>query len=84
MENCSITRGDIVILDFGKPAGSDDHTASKMRPALVIQNNVANRNSPVTIVAIITTYFNKMITIYLFKKTIHVPISIKKFLKIRN
>lgn len=55
MENCSVTRGDVVILGFGRPSDSGDHTASKTRPALVIQNNVANRNSPVTIIAPITT-----------------------------
>lgn len=55
MDTISINRGDIVLLDFGRPASQDDHTAAKTRPALVIQNNVANRNSPVTIVATITT-----------------------------
>lgn len=54
METIALRRGDIVIVDFSKPAGPDNHTAAKIRPVLVIQNDVANRKSPVTIISIIT------------------------------
>ncbi len=47
-----IKRGDIVYIDLGKGAGSEQ---SGMRPALVIQNNVGNTYSPTTIIACITS-----------------------------
>lgn len=46
-------RGEIWIVNFDPTVGSE---IKKTRPALIVQNNVANQYSPVTIVAAITTY----------------------------
>lgn len=52
-----IKRGDIVIVDFEPVRGSEQ---GGMRPALILQNDIGNKNSPVTIVAAITSkIFNK-------------------------
>jgi mRNA interferase MazF len=48
-------RGDIYLVDFDPTVGSE---INKTRPALVLQNNIANRNSPITIVAAITSQFD--------------------------
>ena len=48
-------RGDIYLVDFGCRPGSE---IEKTRPALVIQNDVSNRHSPITIVAAITLKFD--------------------------
>lgn len=45
-------RGDIYLVDFDPARG---HEIRKTRPALVIQNDVGNMYSPVTIVAAITS-----------------------------
>ncbi len=45
-------RGDIFIVDFEPVRGSEQ---GKIRPALIIQNNVGNRFAPTTIVAAITS-----------------------------
>ncbi len=47
-------KGDIYLVNFDPTVGSE---IKKTRPALVIQNDVANRHSPVTIVAAITSKF---------------------------
>ena len=47
-----ILRGDVVSVDFEPVRGSEQ---GKVRPALVIQNDVGNRYSPTIIVAAITT-----------------------------
>ncbi len=47
-------RGDIYLVDFDPTKG---HEIKKTRPALVIQNDIANRYSPITIVAAITSKF---------------------------
>jgi mRNA interferase MazF len=47
-----ITRGEIHLVAFDPTVG---HEIKKTRPALVIQNNVGNRYSPLTIVAAITS-----------------------------
>ena len=44
-------RGEIYMVDFDQPRGSEQ---AGRRPALVISNNINNRNSPVVIVAAIT------------------------------
>jgi mRNA interferase MazF len=49
-------RGDIYLVDFDPTVGSE---INKTRPALVIQNNIANRHSPITIVAAITSKFGE-------------------------
>jgi mRNA interferase MazF len=48
-------RGDIYLVSFDPTIGSE---IRKTRPALVIQNDVSNRHSPVTIVAAITSKFD--------------------------
>jgi mRNA interferase MazF len=48
-------RGEIYLVDFEPTRGAE---IKKTRPALVIQNDVANRYSPITIVAAITSQFD--------------------------
>ena len=48
-------RGDIYLVSFDPTVGAE---IRKTRPALVIQNDVANRRSPITIVAAITSQFD--------------------------
>jgi mRNA interferase MazF len=45
-------RGQVWLVDFDPTVG---HEVKKTRPALILQNDVANRYSPVTIVAAITS-----------------------------
>ena len=47
-------RGDIFYVDLRGARGSE--TDTKIRPALVIQNDVGNKYSPVTIIAPITSF----------------------------
>ena len=49
-------RGDIYLVSFDPTVGAE---IRKTRPALVLQNNIANRHSPVTIVAAITSQFEE-------------------------
>jgi mRNA interferase MazF len=46
-------RGELYLVNFDSTIGSE---MQKTRPALIIQNDIANAHSPVTIVAAITTY----------------------------
>ncbi len=48
-------RGEIYLANFDPTIGSE---IRKTRPALVIQNNISNEYSPVTIVAAITSEFD--------------------------
>ncbi len=48
-------RGDIYLVSFDPTIG---HEIKKTRPALVIQNNVSNQYSPITIVAAISSQFS--------------------------
>lgn len=48
-----LKRGDIYLVNFDPAVGSE---IKKTRPALVIQNDIGNRYSPVTIVAAITSF----------------------------
>ena len=48
----TITRGDVYLVSFDPTVG---HEIKKTRPALVIQNNIGNRYSSLTIVAAITS-----------------------------
>ena len=50
--NLNIKRGDIVVADLDPTIGSEQ---GKIRPVLVIQNDVSNNFSPITIVAAITS-----------------------------
>ncbi len=51
-------RGEVFLMDFDPTVGSE---IQKIRPALVIQNDIDNKYSPVTIVAAITSYDNEKI-----------------------
>ena len=48
-------RGEIYLVSFDPTVGAE---IQKTRPALVLQNNVANEHSPITIVAAITSQFD--------------------------
>jgi len=53
----NIKRGDVVLVNLDPVVGSEQ---GKTRPALVIQNDIGNEYSPITIVAPITsTIFSK-------------------------
>ncbi len=47
-------RGEVYLVSFDPTRGAE---IKKTRPALVLQNNIANRYSPITIVAAITSQF---------------------------
>ena len=49
-------RGEIYLVGFDPALGAE---IQKTRPALILQNNVANRHSPLTIVAAITSKFSE-------------------------
>jgi mRNA interferase MazF len=48
----NIRRGEVYLVSFDPTVG---HEINKTRPALVIQNDVGNRHSPLTIVAAVTS-----------------------------
>ena len=48
-------RGDIYLVEFDPTRG---HEIRKTRPALIIQNDIGNQYSPITIVAAITSKFD--------------------------
>ena len=67
----NVKRGDIVLANLNPIAGSEQ---GGTRPVLVIQNDVYNKHSPVTIVAAITSkIFSKEFptNVFLFKKESH-------------
>jgi mRNA interferase MazF len=47
-------RGEVYLVSFDPARG---HEIQKTRPAVVIQNDVSNRHSPITIVAAISSHF---------------------------
>ena len=47
-----LRRGEVVLVNFDPTVGSE---IKKTRPALILQNDIANRHSPVTIVAVISS-----------------------------
>jgi mRNA interferase MazF len=49
-------RGEIYLVNFDPTVGAE---IKKTRPALVLQNDVANRYSPITIVAAVTSQFEE-------------------------
>ena len=49
-------RGDVYLVNFDPTRGAE---IRKTRPALVVQNDIANRHSPITIVAAITSQFEE-------------------------
>ena len=48
-------RGDIYLVNFDPTLGAEIRTT---RPALILQNDIANKSSPVTIVAAISPKFD--------------------------
>src|SRR5262245_29691587 len=48
-------RGEVYLVDFEPTRGAE---IKKTRPALILQNDIANRYSSITIVAAITSQFN--------------------------
>ena len=48
----NIKRGDVILVNLDPVKGSEQ---GKIRPALIIQNNVGNEYSPITIIAPITS-----------------------------
>ena len=49
-------RGEVYLVSFDPTVGSE---IQRTRPALILQNDIANRNSPITIVAAITSQFEE-------------------------
>ena len=49
-------RGDVYLVNFDPTVGAG---IKKTRPALIVQNDIANRYSPITIVAAITSQFEE-------------------------
>jgi mRNA interferase MazF len=47
-------RGEVHLVSFDPTVGSE---IQRTRPALILQNDIANRHSPITIVAAITSQF---------------------------
>ncbi len=48
-------RGEVYLVNFDPTVGAE---IKKTRPALVLQNNIANEHSPITIVAAITSKYD--------------------------
>jgi mRNA interferase MazF len=48
-------RGEIYLVNFDPTIGAE---ISKTRPALIVQNNIANQRSPIIIIAAITSKFD--------------------------
>lgn len=61
-------RGDILLVNLDPTVGAE---IKKTRPAVVIQNDIANRRSPITIVAAITSQFDE--PIYPTEVLVHAP-----------
>jgi mRNA interferase MazF len=49
-------RGDVYLVNFDPTVGAE---IKKTRPVLIVQNDIANRYSPITIVAAITWQFKE-------------------------
>ena len=49
-------RADVYLVSFDPTRGAE---IKKTRPALILQNNIANRDSPITIVAAVTSQFDE-------------------------
>jgi len=56
MSNFQVSRGDIYYASLDPVVGSE---TGKTRPVLIIQNDIGNKYSPTTIVAVITEYSEK-------------------------
>jgi len=49
-------RGQLYLVNFDPTIGAE---IQKTRPALIVQNDIANRHSPITIVAAVTSQFDE-------------------------
>ena len=49
-------RGEVFLVNFDPTVGTE---IKKTRPALILQNDISNQYSPITIVAALTTQFDK-------------------------
>jgi mRNA interferase MazF len=61
-------RGDVYLVNFDPTVGAE---IRKTRPALILQNDVANQYSPITMVAAITSQFDQQL--YPTEVSIHPP-----------
>jgi mRNA interferase MazF len=61
-------RGEVFLINFDPAVGTE---IKKTRPALILQNDISNEYSPITIVAAITTQFDT--TLYPTEVLIHPP-----------
>ncbi len=52
----NLLRGEVYLVNFNPTIGAE---IRKTHPTLIIQNNIANRHSPITIVAAITSAFDE-------------------------
>ena len=52
-----LSRGDLVLVDLDPTKGSEQ---GKRRPGVVIQNNTGNKHSPITIVAPVTSKYERL------------------------
>ena len=70
-----IRRGDIFYADLSPVVGSEQ---GRIRPVLIIQNNVGNRHSPTVICAAVTSKMNKA------KLPTHIEISTRDYDIVKN
>ena len=49
-------RGEVYLVNFDPTIGAE---IQRTRPALIVQNDIANRHSPITIIAAITSQFDE-------------------------
>lgn len=61
-------RGEVYLVNFDPTVGAE---IKKTRPALILQNDIANRHSSITIVAAITSQFDA--TLYPTEVCLHTP-----------
>ncbi len=61
-------RGEVFLVNFDPTVGTE---IRKTRPALILQNNISNEYSPITIVAAVTSRFDE--TLYPTEVLIHTP-----------
>lgn len=55
-EEITPQRGEVYVVNFDPTLGAE---VKKTRPALILQNDIANRYSPITIVAAVTSQFDE-------------------------
>jgi mRNA interferase MazF len=66
-----INRGDIVIVNLDPTQGSEQ---GKTRPAVIIQNDVGNEHAPTTILAPITSSYDKIYPVNVELKSNNTPL----------